>query len=87
VVDVRQPEEFAREHIPDSVNIPLLELPDHQDMLPADLDTPVLIVCARGNISLPGVLYLNSLGYRDAQSVTGGMGAWAERGFDTETGY
>jgi cysteine synthase/rhodanese-related sulfurtransferase len=86
VVDVRQPEEFAREHIPESVNIPLLELPDHQDMLPADLDTPVLIVCARGNISLPGVLYLNSLGYRDAQSVTGGMGAWAERGFDTETG-
>jgi cysteine synthase/rhodanese-related sulfurtransferase len=87
VVDVRQPEEFAREHIPDSVNIPLLELPDHQDMLPSDLDTPVLIVCARGNISLPGVLYLSSLGYLDAQSVTGGMGAWAERGFDTETGY
>jgi rhodanese-related sulfurtransferase len=69
------------------VNIPLLELPDHQDMLPSDLDTPVLIVCARGNISLPGVLYLSSLGYLDAQSVTGGMGAWAERGFDTETGY
>ena len=86
VVDVRQPEEFAREHIPGSVNIPLLELPDRQDMLPADLNTPVLTVCARGNISLPGVLYLNSLGYRDTQSVTGGIGAWAERGFDTESG-
>jgi rhodanese-related sulfurtransferase len=84
VVDVRQPEEYARGHIPGSVNIPLLELPDNQDLLPDDLDTPVLTVCARGNISLPGVLYINSLGYREAHSLTGGMAAWAERGFDTE---
>jgi rhodanese-related sulfurtransferase len=85
VIDVRQREEFARGHIPGSFNIPLLELPDNQDLLPSDLDTPVLTVCARGNISLPGVLYLNSLGFRDAHSVTGGIGAWAEHGFDTET--
>jgi rhodanese-related sulfurtransferase len=45
-----------------------------------------LTVCGRGNISLPGVLYLNSLGYREAHSVTGGIGAWSERGFVTETG-
>ena len=50
----------------------------------ADLDTPVLTVCARGNISLPGVLYINSLGYRQAHSLTGGIGAWAEGGFDIE---
>jgi cysteine synthase/rhodanese-related sulfurtransferase len=84
VVDVRQPDEYARGHIPGSVNIPLLELPDRQDLLPADLDTPVLTVCARGNISLPGVLYINSLGYRQAHSLTGGIGAWAESGFDIE---
>jgi rhodanese-related sulfurtransferase len=86
VVDVRQREEYERGHIPGSVNIPLLELPDSQELLPADLDTPVLTVCGRGNISLPGVLYLNSLGYREAHSVTGGIGAWSERGFVTETG-
>ena len=72
VVDVRSVEEFAQGHIPGAVNIPLLELPDNQDQLPDNLDTPVLTVCARGNISLPGVLYINSLGYRDAHSVTGG---------------
>ena len=83
VVDVRQPEDFAQGHIPGSVNIPLLELPDNQDLLPSDLDTPVLTVCGRGNISLPGVLYLNSLGYRDAHSITGGISAWVEQGFDT----
>jgi rhodanese-related sulfurtransferase len=43
-------------------------------------------VCQRGNISLPGVLYLNSLGYNDARSVNGGTNAWTEIGFETETG-
>ncbi|MDP9144643.1 MAG: rhodanese-like domain-containing protein [Actinomycetota bacterium] len=85
IVDVRQPEEFAGGHIPGAVNIPLLDLPDNQELLPADLDTPVLTVCQRGNISLPGVLYLNSLGYRDAHSVTGGTNAWIEGGFAIET--
>jgi cysteine synthase/rhodanese-related sulfurtransferase len=86
VVDVRSPEEFAQGHIPGAVNIPLMELPDNQDQLPADLDTPVLTVCARGNISLPGVLYINSLGYRDVHSVTGGNNAWVEEGYPMQTG-
>jgi rhodanese-related sulfurtransferase len=30
------------------------------------------------------VLYLNSLGYRDAHSITGGITEWMERGFDLE---
>jgi rhodanese-related sulfurtransferase len=81
VVDVRQPEEYTQGHLPGAVNIPLLDLPDNRDLLPTDLDTPVLAVCTRGNISLPGVLYLNSLGYRDAHSMTGGMAEWVERGY------
>jgi rhodanese-related sulfurtransferase len=85
VIDVRQPEEFALGHIPGAVNIPLLDLPDNQDLLPADLDTPVLTVCQRGNISLPGVLYLNSLGFRDAHSITGGTNAWIDHGFEVES--
>ena len=84
VVDVRHPDEYAQGHIPGAINIPLLELPDNQELLPADLDTPVLTVCARGNISLPGVVYLNSLGYRDAHSVTGGMAGWVDKGYELE---
>lgn len=86
VVDVRQPEEYARGHIPGAVNIPLLELPDNQNLLPVDLSTPVLAVCGRGNISLPAVLYLSSLGFDDAHSITGGTSAWIEQEFEVETG-
>jgi rhodanese-related sulfurtransferase len=85
VIDVRQPDEFARGHVPGAVNIPLLELPDNQHLLPTDLDIPVLTVCNQGNISLPGVLYLNSLGFTDAHSITGGMSAWVESGFESES--
>jgi len=62
-----------------------LDLPQHVGDLPEDLDAPVLSVCQRGNISLSGVLYLQSLGYRNARSVTGGTNAWLERGFTTES--
>jgi cysteine synthase/rhodanese-related sulfurtransferase len=86
VLDVREPDEFARGHIPDAINIPLFELPGALDRLPADLETPVLVVCQRGNISLTGVLYLNSVGFRNARSMTGGSNAWVESEFPIEVG-
>jgi cysteine synthase/rhodanese-related sulfurtransferase len=85
VVDVRQPEDFERGHIPGAVNIPLLDLPDNIDRLPTNLETPVLAVCQRGNISLPAVLYLSSVGFREARSLTGGTNAWSEMGFEIES--
>jgi rhodanese-related sulfurtransferase len=84
VVDVRQPEDYNRGHIPGAMNIPLLDLPDNVDLLPTDPETPVLAVCQRGNISLPAVLYLSSLGFRNARSVTGGTNAWSDQGFEIE---
>lgn len=85
VVDVRESEFYSRAHISNAVNIPLLDLPQHVADLPHDRDVPILSVCQRGNISLSGVLYLQSLGYRNARSVTGGTNAWLERGFATES--
>lgn len=86
VVDVRAPDRFATARVPGAVNIPLFELPERADELPADRDTTVLSICDRGNISLPAVLYLQSLGYGNARSVTGGTIAWAESGLPVEAG-
>ncbi len=85
VVDVREAGDYRRVHVPTAVNIPLLDLPDHVAELPEDRDTPILSVCQLGNLSLSGVLYLHSLGYHNARSVTGGTNAWMERGFPTES--
>ena len=85
VIDVRSHDEYRAGHIQDAVNIPLAELPDRASELPEDLSTPVLTVCQRGNISLPGVLFLNSLGYGNARSITGGTNAWQDLGQATES--
>ena len=86
VVDVRDAGIYSQSHIANAVNIPLLDLPDRLGELPDDRTTPVLSVCQVGNTSLSGVLYLNSLGYSNARSITGGTSAWQERGFATESG-
>ena len=84
VIDVRSEPSYRRTHVEGAINIPLEELPDRIAELPEDRDTPVLTVCDRGNISLPGVLFLSSLGYKNARSITGGTNAWQDAGYATE---
>lgn len=83
VLDVRSEEPFAKAHVPGAWNTPLLDLPERIWELPEDKDEPILAICQRGNLSLSAVLYLKSLGYRNAWSVTGGTNAWSEAGHQT----
>ena len=85
VVDVREQDAYERQHVPGAVNIPLHDLPEQVSMLPDDKFATILSICERGNLSLSGVLFLNSLGYRDARSVNGGTQEWAKNGFATTT--
>ena len=85
VVDVRDQDDYRDAHVRGAINIPLNELSERLSDLPEDRDTPILTVCQRGNISLTGVLFLTSLGYRNARSITGGTNAWQESGFSTES--
>jgi cysteine synthase/rhodanese-related sulfurtransferase len=85
IIDVREPDAHEREHVPGAINVPLNDLPDHVPFLPEDKDTTVLSICERGNISLSGVLFLQSLGYRNARSIDGGTQGWAAEGFATSS--
>ena len=84
VIDVRTIDEYQESHVPGAVNTPLLEMSKHLSNFPEDRDTPILTMCQRGNLSLSGVLFLNSIGYRKAKSVTGGLDAWREKGYATD---
>ncbi len=46
LVDVRDPDEFAAGHLQTAVNIPVGELEDKVDALPAD--KPIVFVCSTG---------------------------------------
>jgi rhodanese-related sulfurtransferase len=89
VVDVRQPEEYRRGHVPAARLIPLAEVPDHMDELAglagAGRDDPVYLVCRTGARSAVAGEFLVEHGVA-AVNVAGGMVAWVEAGHEVVTG-
>lgn len=86
LIDVRSPEVHAKQHVTGTRNIPVDDLAARQAELPAQLDHPIVTICNRGNMSISGMLVLQSLGYRNVRSLNGGTIAWAERGLPTNEG-
>lgn len=76
VVDIRNPREFERERIPDSVNVPLGQLPREVDRI-ADADH-VVTVCPHGKASIRAARLVASFEGFDGrvESLHGGLEAW-----------
>ena len=85
LIDVRDFDEYSESHLDGAVNIPLDELVGRVSELPEDRQAQILTVCNRGNLSVSGVLLLTSLGFENARSINGGIGAWQEMGYPTES--
>ncbi|MHB8324421.1 MAG: rhodanese-like domain-containing protein [Candidatus Dormibacteria bacterium] len=77
VVDVREPYEYARGHVPGSLLIPMGHVPMRVAELPTD--KPVYVICASGARSLTAAAHMAAAGL-DARSVAGGVVAWARAG-------
>lgn len=84
VIDVRSEEKYDQAHVAGAVNMPLEQLGERMDSLPKDKDAPIITVCNVGKLSLSGMLYLKSLGYRNVKSMNGGTTGWIEKGLPTE---
>lgn len=76
VVDVCSPDEFAAGHVAGAKNASLGELEAKLPGLVKNKATPVILVCASGMRSRRAVAVAKKLGYENAHSLTGGMGAW-----------
>ncbi|MGC9520741.1 MAG: SulP family inorganic anion transporter, partial [Anaerolineae bacterium] len=74
VIDVREPREYNRGHIPQATSIPFRELVKDPTALPQD--GSVVIVCQGGRRSLRAAALLLDHGYRDVRAMEGGMAAW-----------
>ncbi len=83
VIDVRMHQLFEDQHVKGALNIPVGELADRKGELPDHREHPIVTVCTRGNLSIQGMLMLQSLGYRNVRSLNGGTNAWAEQGLPT----
>lgn len=82
VVDVREPWEYKRGHIPGAILLPLGQLPARLDEL--DMDQPVAVICATGNRSQSASALLGQKGFKTIYNVLGGTSEWARSGFEIE---
>jgi rhodanese-related sulfurtransferase len=82
VIDVRQPAEWRRGHIRDSLNLPLTQLASRLQGLPND--KPVVAVCASGHRSALAARTLQRAGYQ-AENLKGGMHAWTRAGLPLQS--
>lgn len=76
LLDVRQPEEHEEKNIPNSILIPLGELPDRIDELEPMRGKEIVVYCRSGNRSAQACLFLAANGYDDLKNLKGGMLAW-----------
>ena len=82
VVDIRDPQTYALNHISGSRHLDNHSL--HDFITQADLDAPLVVVCYHGNSSQSAAAYLVSQGFSDVYSLDGGFELWRST-FPTET--
>ena len=69
LLDVREPDEFARGHIPKTINLPLSQLRSRYAELPKDRD--IWVCCAVGQRAYFAARFLTQHGYR-SRNLSGG---------------
>ncbi|MCA9914519.1 MAG: rhodanese-like domain-containing protein, partial [Anaerolineae bacterium] len=84
LLDVREVAEYEEGHIDGAFNVPIRELAKNLDLLP-DLDAEIYVICAGGARAMLATASLHTLGYDNAITLAGGMGAWTGESFPVTT--
>jgi rhodanese-related sulfurtransferase len=89
LVDIREPHEYTRGHIPGALHLPrgLLEFDLHNlverarsDMNVPNEEQPIVLYCGTGGRSALAARTAEDLGYKNVKSMAGGIVAWAQAG-------
>lgn len=80
ILDVREPWEFRRGHVPGAVLIPLGQLSSRLGEL--DPGRPTAVICASGNRSQSAAALLGQKGFKTVYNVLGGTQAWRQQGLE-----
>ncbi|MFP4006883.1 MAG: rhodanese-like domain-containing protein [Spirulinaceae cyanobacterium] len=81
VIDVREPGEYAGEHIPGAKLVPLSKFDAKK--IPNRSNKQVVLYCRSGNRSAQAAQKLFASGYSEVTHLQCGLGAWKEAGFET----
>src|SRR6266700_2268597 len=92
LLDVREPAEWEKGHIPGAVLAPrgMLEwyadptTPYAKEELTTKRDEQIIVACASGGRSLLAAETLKRMGYTNVVSMTGDFNEWSKQGFPVE---
>jgi rhodanese-related sulfurtransferase len=84
VIDVCEPDEFARSHVIGAKNLPLGQLEDKLAQVVKNKSAHVIMVCQVGARSARAAATARKLGYENVQSLSGGLRAWVAASMPTE---
>ena len=87
IIDVRDNEEWAEEHIADAIHLSrgTIELDIEEKV--ADPNAVIVCHCGGGGRSALAAESLQKMGYKNARSMAGGLKAWKAAGLPTSRGF
>lgn len=85
LIDVREPSEYAGEHIPDATLIPLSNFDARK--IPQDDGKKLVLYCRSGNRSTMAAQKLFDTGFTAVTHLDGGLSAWKEAGYPTKINH
>jgi rhodanese-related sulfurtransferase len=80
VLDVRDPADYDKGHIPHARNLPLAQLDGRIGELQKFKSRPIVVYCANGNRSGGALSLLRQKGFENVVNLSGGLGAWQQAG-------
>ena len=83
LIDVREPGEFAGEHIPGATLVALSQFDPRK--IPQTENTQLVLYCRSGNRSAIAAQKLFDAGFESVTHLSYGIGAWKEAGYPTVT--
>ena len=84
ILDVRETDEYASAHIPQSKHMFVGYLSERLETLNLDKDRPVVVTCGVGHRAGLGVSILLQAGFGEVRNLLGGMSAWQSLQLPTE---
>ncbi len=76
ILDVRTPQEYSRERIAGSINLPLDKVQGEVEKLIPDKDKKVFVNCLSGSRSVMAVDTMVKLGHKNVFDIKNGILAW-----------
>lgn len=78
LVDVRTPEEFAEGHLPNAINVNVMDDNFDAEMAKLDKEKSVMVYCKSGGRSAKAASKLKVQGFKNISDLDGGITSWKQ---------